>query len=384
MVCAQSCGLSSNFFSAAKKKILSLLSPPNQHSFLSSLVLIVDLIDCRLSDCRGMASMANSDRATEQPSCQNCGTQTTPLWRRDENGSILCNACGLFLKLHGRARPISLKTDVIKSRNRVKTMRPDHAKPKKVRTDHVLLVRLIMCLRDTHMAKQNQNTHGMNGTEHNSANGGDPSGQRRPSQQRVSHGHVDENNSPISRTGTPNLYQPNPTLPMYHGLDDPQFQAQGLPGFGVPGASPGRAPSPLNGERLDLPQTNESILAANASLKTRVSELEVIQELYRSRLAELEQGEAQSRQALETGGRNEVDLRSRLDMMADSEAKLGKELEESHRRENILKRRLDEMEAELKDTKEALEAHRDGRAKKVRLDTDDGKAVEKPGPKASA
>ena len=33
---------------------------------------------------------------------------------------MLCNACGLFLKLHGRPRPISLKTDVIKSRNRVK------------------------------------------------------------------------------------------------------------------------------------------------------------------------------------------------------------------------------------------------------------------------
>ena len=47
-------------------------------------------------------------------------------------GSVLCNACGLFLKLHGRARPISLKTDVIKSRNRVKTMRPDLAKQKKV------------------------------------------------------------------------------------------------------------------------------------------------------------------------------------------------------------------------------------------------------------
>lgn len=55
-----------------------------------------------------------------QPICQNCTTSTTPLWRRDEAGSVLCNACGLFLKLHGRPRPISLKTDVIKSRNRVK------------------------------------------------------------------------------------------------------------------------------------------------------------------------------------------------------------------------------------------------------------------------
>lgn len=50
--------------------------------------------------------------------CSNCYTQTTPLWRRNPEGSPLCNACGLFLKLHGVVRPLSLKTDVIKKRNR--------------------------------------------------------------------------------------------------------------------------------------------------------------------------------------------------------------------------------------------------------------------------
>ncbi|KAL9125495.1 MAG: hypothetical protein Q9217_005308, partial [Psora testacea] len=50
--------------------------------------------------------------------CTNCFTQTTPLWRRNPDGQPLCNACGLFLKLHGVVRPLSLKTDVIKKRNR--------------------------------------------------------------------------------------------------------------------------------------------------------------------------------------------------------------------------------------------------------------------------
>jgi Zn ribbon nucleic-acid-binding protein len=70
---------------------------------------------------RQMATMANVNHEMSQPTCHNCTTSTTPLWRRDEIGSVLCNACGLFLKLHGRPRPISLKTDVIKSRNRVKS-----------------------------------------------------------------------------------------------------------------------------------------------------------------------------------------------------------------------------------------------------------------------
>jgi GATA-binding protein, other eukaryote len=62
------------------------------------------------------------------PVCQNCGTSTTPLWRRNELGATLCNACGLFLKLHGRARPMNLKTDTIKSRNRMKSVQ--HPKKK--------------------------------------------------------------------------------------------------------------------------------------------------------------------------------------------------------------------------------------------------------------
>ncbi|GEQ70531.1 hypothetical protein JCM33374_g4209 [Metschnikowia sp. JCM 33374] len=37
--------------------------------------------------------------------CSNCHTKTTPLWRKTASGDTLCNACGLFYKLHGTLRP---------------------------------------------------------------------------------------------------------------------------------------------------------------------------------------------------------------------------------------------------------------------------------------
>lgn len=39
--------------------------------------------------------------------CSNCQTRTTPLWRKSNNGDLLCNACGLFYKLHGVLRPLN-------------------------------------------------------------------------------------------------------------------------------------------------------------------------------------------------------------------------------------------------------------------------------------
>ncbi|CAH1761818.1 17520_t:CDS:2 [Entrophospora sp. SA101] len=51
--------------------------------------------------------------------CNNCGTNTTPLWRRDELGNTICNACGLYFKLHNVHRPPIMKKIIIKRRKRV-------------------------------------------------------------------------------------------------------------------------------------------------------------------------------------------------------------------------------------------------------------------------
>jgi hypothetical protein len=76
----------------------------------------------QLTDSPTSNGASHASAGGNPPVCQNCGTSTTPLWRRNELGATLCNACGLFLKLHGRARPLNLKTDTIKSRNRVKSV----------------------------------------------------------------------------------------------------------------------------------------------------------------------------------------------------------------------------------------------------------------------
>ena len=48
-------------------------------------------------------------RLGPNPTCYNCKTHSTSLWRRNKDGSPVCNACGLYAKLHHTQRPVTMR-----------------------------------------------------------------------------------------------------------------------------------------------------------------------------------------------------------------------------------------------------------------------------------
>ncbi|KAL1921749.1 uncharacterized protein VTP21DRAFT_10391 [Calcarisporiella thermophila] len=100
------CGL---YFRARKKH-----RPPclKRHSHLPAPVAA----SARPNDAVAESEAAASEELT---TCSNCGTSTTPLWRRDNQARLICNACGLYFKLHGAHRPVSMKRTVIRRRKRI-------------------------------------------------------------------------------------------------------------------------------------------------------------------------------------------------------------------------------------------------------------------------
>ncbi|XP_069959243.1 uncharacterized protein [Cherax quadricarinatus] len=50
--------------------------------------------------------------------CTNCHTTVTSLWRRNSQGDPVCNACGLYFKLHNVNRPLTMKKESIQTRKR--------------------------------------------------------------------------------------------------------------------------------------------------------------------------------------------------------------------------------------------------------------------------
>lgn len=117
---------------------------------------------------------------------------------------------------------------------------------------------------------------------------------------------------------------------MFDGALHPDpFHSPSLPNFHLRQPSPGSTSS-VNGSHLEPPLSYDALAAQNTSLRTRVSELELINDLFRNRVTELESSEQEARR-VELGAR-------------ETEAQLRQELNETRQRETDLKRRLDEIE----------------------------------------
>ena len=68
---------------------------------------------------RSTSQRCNSSKSRpEGTACANCATTTTTLWRRIKENVTVCNACGLYFKVHGKDRPTQLRKDVVQTRKR--------------------------------------------------------------------------------------------------------------------------------------------------------------------------------------------------------------------------------------------------------------------------
>ena len=221
---------------------------------------------------------------------------------------MLCNACGLFLKLHGRSRPISLKTDVIKSRNRVKVA-PGN---RRVSTDGP------------------QNPNGFPAAHPDLASGGlNVHSHPHSHIEQIPHGGVDLNS--VTGADVHGLaIQNNPNIAPQHMFDtislpSDAFASPSLPTFG---GQP--SPGSVNGNtaNLDAPLTYDALQAQNQNLRTRVNELEVINDLFRGRVVELEHAEEEARRAERTNLEEASRFQSDLNIANTKVAELQKRLAE--------------------------------------------------------
>uniref|UniRef100_A0A915MWG1 GATA-type domain-containing protein n=1 Tax=Meloidogyne javanica TaxID=6303 RepID=A0A915MWG1_MELJA len=74
-----------------------------------------------------MENGANSTSTTTSVSrCNNCFTTKTTAWRRDATGSLVCNACGLYFRLHRTNRPVHMRKDFIQQRFRRKNQQQNN------------------------------------------------------------------------------------------------------------------------------------------------------------------------------------------------------------------------------------------------------------------
>ena len=70
--------------------------------------------------------------------CSNCHTSTTTLWRRNNQGEPVCNACGLYFKLHGVSDTVD--NQIINLRLSIKALLKDPELHKSIVCSNVFLL----------------------------------------------------------------------------------------------------------------------------------------------------------------------------------------------------------------------------------------------------
>lgn len=185
--------------------------------------------------------------------------------------------------------------------------------------------------------------------------GGTPLGNgfaHRRTSDRIPSGESQRSPSPLSRTGTPGMAPPHSNIAPQHifdnvSLTEPNFNSPSLPSFALRQPSPSAAS--MNGNHVEHNHAYADPVANSSHLKTRVSELEVINDLFRGRVAQLEQSEQAARRT--------------ADLARDAADRYRADLDASLSREQDLKRRVDQLEEEL----DALRGHSAAPSKRARL-----------------
>ena len=148
------------------------------------------------------------------------------------------------------------------------------------------------------------------------------------------------------------MTQPSNIAPQYifDGVSaDHTLQASGAPTAHLRHPSPGSTSSP-NDRHLEAPQSYESLVRDNTVLKTRVSELEVVNDIYRGHVSQYPQGQAAAPRA---------EMAPR-----DAESQLRTALLEAEQREFDLKREVEVLQQKIA----GLEG--EPPAKRVRISSD--------------
>uniref|UniRef100_A0A8R1DT53 GATA-type domain-containing protein n=1 Tax=Caenorhabditis japonica TaxID=281687 RepID=A0A8R1DT53_CAEJA len=95
-------------------------SPPNEQNLLDQLAAQFNGKAPSPSMHTVTTGSPDEDSGSSISRCSNCSTTKTTAWRRDLTGKLVCNACGLYYRLHRTHRPVHMRKDFIQQRFRRK------------------------------------------------------------------------------------------------------------------------------------------------------------------------------------------------------------------------------------------------------------------------